>query len=172
MHLGTREVSDGLNTGIKRENPPLDWCFVDIRGDVRHQSQVLDETTSFTFWCIRRTQHTPLGRLKGSRARHFAGLLELTADSGHHAEGTDVAKAAEHVRDAGSVHVEAFDAPVSGLDGPVDSEPDIVGVIADHVDGIKGNRSIVLLQELVDGHLDLAHEALEFDVLDRLDGFP
>ena len=58
--------------------------FFDIGRDVSHECQILDQSTSFSFRCITRTQHSTLRWLKSTRSRNFPRLFELRRNTSHH----------------------------------------------------------------------------------------
>lgn len=99
-----------------------------------HQRQVLDQPTRFSFGCIAGTQHSPLTRLESSGTAHFTRLLELRANSCHHAQRANEGQAAEDMSNACAFHLEPLERPVPSADSSGEARCDIVVL---HLQGVE-----------------------------------
>ena len=116
---------------------PDDGLLIDVRRDVGHQGEVLDETARLAFGGVAGTKHSPLTRLQRSRSTHLPRLLELGADAGHHAQCADEREPAEDVRDACPLHLEPLQRPVPGGDRTDEARSNMVALELHRVERVK-----------------------------------
>ena len=88
-----------------------------VRGDVRHERQVLDQAAALALGRVRRAQHAPLARLQRARAGNLARFFKLARDARHHAERADEGEPRQNLRDALALHAEPLHRPVPAGDG-------------------------------------------------------
>ena len=157
-HLFTAEHVHVLDAQIERHTD--DGLLFYFGRDVRHQGQVLDQTTSFTFRRIRRAHHPPLRRLQRTGAAHLARFFKLRVDAGHHSQSGNVRQTRQHLSHSLTVHLETLNRPISCRDGHLQSLRNVI--LADVLDHVKLG-SFVLGDILVGNLLQLpihSHEEI------------
>lgn len=125
---------------------------------MRHQSQVFHEAACLSLGGIGGAQHPPLGGLKRTGSAHFPCLLELARYPSHVTQSGDVGEAREDLCDAGAVHLESLDRPVSRGDGVLETHRDLVLTDVTHNVKLSGT---LLGNGLVSDPLQLKVELLE-----------
>jgi hypothetical protein len=109
----------------KEANVP-NRILLNIRRNMRHQRQVLHQSTRLSFRRITRTQHSPLTRLQRSRSTDLPRLLELGRDTGHHSQRRDETQPRKDVSDPRPLHLETLEGPITGRDGADETLSDAV----------------------------------------------
>lgn len=150
----------------KGKGQPSDRFLFDICGDVRHESQILDQSTRLSFWGVTRTKHTPLTGLQRSRTTDLSRLFELRRNASHHSQRRDEAQSAQDVCDPSTFHLKPLQGPVSRRDGPDKSGCDMVTLELHRVEGIKLGCPRGLLQDLVNSSFEVRVECFE-EVLEK-----
>ena len=156
------ETSDKVRTlNSEEERNAYDWILLHISRNVCHQREVLDQSAGLSFWGIARTQHTPLARLQRSGTTDLPRLLELGADTRHHTQCADERESTENVSDTGPLHLETLQRPVARTDRAHKASRDVVAHKLHGVERVELRCSRWLLQDFVDGGLEVCVEGFE-----------
>ena len=151
-----RNQVDVLHTKIKGK--PFERLGLVVGCDVCHEGQTLNKSTGLAFWCIGWAKHAPLRCLQRTWTTHLPSLLELTANTRHHADCRNVRQAGKHRGHACPCHFESFHGPVSRRDCSLQT---VCYGCALHVErNVKRVRAVsvqILLRMLAEAHV----EALE-----------
>ena len=135
--------------------------LLDIRRDVGHEGEVLDESARLSFGGITRAEDTPLTRLERTRTRDLPRLLELRRDPRHHPKRRDERQPREDMGNARALHLEPLERPVARRDRSHKALRDAVAVELELLDRVELGRAVDLLENLVDVGLEVVVELLE-----------